>query len=296
MTYNGWISIDKPVGMTSFDVIRKVRRLFPKTKIGHAGTLDPLACGVLPLALGQATKFISYMQNQTKEYSFEICWGQQTSTDDDEGEVIHQSEIIPNPEHIEGILPEFIGVIDQVPPLFSALKVDGKRACDRMRAGEKVTLASRPVHIDSLKLISHGQNHSLFHVQCHKGTYVRSLARDIGLRLNTYAHARHITRQRVGYFEKNNAFSLERLALYAEKGLLKDSVICIFDGLDDILAIELGETEAQKLSLGQAIQAVEEPQKQHDAQLIIGRYRSDLLVILEWHDGLLHPKKVMKLT
>lgn len=254
MSIHGWIIIDKPLNITSTDVVRAIKRKFPKTKVGHAGTLDPLATGVLPIALGEATKTIPYLSDQKKKYRFEITWGQQTTTDDAEGEPMLTSSYRPSEEEIRAILPQFTGDISQAPPKFSAIKVEGKRAYDLARRGEDFSLPSRPIHIYALRLIDvKSPDIAQFEVECQKGTYVRSLARDIGKTLGTYGFASMIDRTAVGSFHKDAALSYETLAICDEKILKRDHVQNIIAGLDDIPAVMIDEQEVEKVRCGQEL-------------------------------------------
>jgi tRNA pseudouridine55 synthase len=208
---SGWLILDKPYGMTSTQAVGKVRWLYGAQKAGHAGTLDPLATGLLPIALGEATKTVPYVQGGGKRYRFELEWGSQTSTDDTEGEVIATSAARPDETDVRALLPRFIGTIMQRPPAFSAIKVDGERAYDLARAGEEVVLAERPVTIGELTLLSHGVERSSFEMACEKGTYVRALARDLAEALGTRAHVTMLRRTAVAGFTEADAVALDAL-------------------------------------------------------------------------------------
>ena len=202
---SGWIILDKPYGMTSTQAVGKVRWLYSAEKAGHAGTLDPLATGLLPIALGEPTKTVPFVQDGGKRYRFELLWGRQTSTDDAEGEAIATSDVRPTEADVRAALPRFIGTIMQRPPAFSAIKVNGERAYDLARAGETVELAERPVTIDELTLISHTSERSLFEMACEKGTYVRSLARDLAIALGTVGHVSMLSRTEVAGFTEQDS-------------------------------------------------------------------------------------------
>jgi tRNA pseudouridine55 synthase len=208
---SGWLVLDKPYDMTSTQAVGKVRWLFSAAKAGHAGTLDPLATGILPIALGEATKAVPYVQDGRKVYRFGLRWGAATATDDAEGEVVATSDTRPDEAAVLGVLAEFTGLVEQVPPAFSALKIDGERAYDLARAGEAVELAPRTVAIDSLTLIAHASEVSTFEVTCGKGTYVRALARDLALRLGTCGHVASLHRAAVGDFSDAEAVRIEDL-------------------------------------------------------------------------------------
>ncbi|MCB1434553.1 MAG: tRNA pseudouridine(55) synthase TruB, partial [Alphaproteobacteria bacterium] len=209
---HGWVILDKPYGMTSTQAVGKVRWLFNAQKAGHGGTLDPLATGLLPIALGEATKTVSHAMDGRKIYRFTAHWGEERSTDDLEGEVTAQSVERPTVTQIEAILPRFTGEIQQAPPAFSAIKVAGERAYDLARAGEAVDLAPRPVHIEDLNLVDiPDTDHATFEVTCGKGTYIRSLARDMGRALACLGHVSMLRRIAVGPFTETDMISLEKL-------------------------------------------------------------------------------------
>mgnify|MGYP003110282624 CR=1 FL=1 len=252
----GWLIIDKPEGISSTHVVRLVKRFFQGMKVGHAGTLDPLASGILPLALGEATKTVSYVMSERKGYTFDLVWGEKRSTDDLEGEILDQSDVRPTPQDIEKALPNFRGKILQKPPLYSALKVQGKRAYDLARRGEMVDLQERPVMIEQFDYLGETPSHnaSRFRVFCGKGTYIRSLARDLAESLSTFGYARHIRRFLVGSFEEKNAVSLEKLEMLDKKALIKEHVLSLETVLDDIPALDLSSQEQKKVCLGQAIE------------------------------------------
>ncbi len=208
---SGWLILDKPYDMTSTQAVAKVRWLFEAAKAGHAGTLDPLATGILPIALGEATKTVPLVQGGQKLYRFTIKWGEATSTDDAEGEVIATSDVRPDRAAVEAALPTFTGTISQTPPAFSAIKVDGERAYDRARAGEVFELAPREVTIDALSLLEHGETQSRFEMACEKGTYVRALARDLAESLGTRGHVAALHRAAVGNFTDARSVTIDTL-------------------------------------------------------------------------------------
>ncbi len=208
---SGWINFNKPYDMSSTQAVNKLRWLFNAKKAGHAGTLDPLATGILPIAFGEATKTISFVQDAKKNYHFSIIWGKQTNTDDREGEIIATSDFRPTKEQILSALPDFTGKIEQIPPTFSAIKIKGERAYDLARAGEKITMKPREIFIDSFKLINHKEHQSCFEVICEKGTYVRALARDLALKLGTRGHVGELHRVAVGDFSDNNSVDIEQI-------------------------------------------------------------------------------------
>ncbi len=254
---DGWINLDKPLGITSANAVAKVKwlllsnnygavimpstagqRIKRKIKIGHAGTLDPLASGILPLALGKATRTVQFMMDSEKYYEFEVTWGQERATDDAEGEVVASSDERPNMAEILSILPQFTGDISQIPPNYSAIKLEGKRAYDLARTGQAVEIKPRQVFVKSLKIekITDGrQLITSFICHCGKGTYIRSLARDMGRVLGCYGYVSALRRTRVGKFTENNAISLEILENMVHKGG-SDFLQPVEFVLDDILA------------------------------------------------------------
>ncbi len=217
---SGWIILDKPHGMSSTQAVGKLRWLYSAEKAGHAGTLDPLATGLLPIALGEATKTVPFVQGGGKRYSFDLEWGSQTTTDDAEGEIVATSGVRPAEADVRAALPRFTGTIMQRPPAFSAIKIGGERAYDLARAGETVELAPRPVTIDELKLVSHGQERSRFDMACEKGTYVRALARDLAEALGTCGHVTMLRRTAVAGFTEADALSIEAIETAADRDAL----------------------------------------------------------------------------
>ncbi len=195
---HGWVVLDKPIEMTSTHAVSVVKRAFHAKKAGHAGTLDPLASGLLPIALGEATKTVPFIMDGQKEYRFTVSWGAETSTDDAEGEVVASSDRRPTRADIEAIIPAFTGEITQVPPQFSAIKIGGERAYDLARDGETVALQPRTVEILWLRLVSHDDETSVFEAACGKGTYIRAIARDMGRQLGCHGHVAALRRTRVG--------------------------------------------------------------------------------------------------
>jgi tRNA pseudouridine55 synthase len=219
---SGWIVLDKPYDMTSTQAVGKVRWLFGAKKAGHAGTLDPLATGILPIALGEATKTVPVMQDGQKVYRFTIKWGEETTTDDTEGEVSNRSPVRPTRDAILAALPGFTGEIMQAPPAYSAIKIDGERAYDLARAGETVELAPRPVYIDDLQLVETTDGTASLEMTCEKGTYVRSLARDLARQLDTFGHVIALRRTAVGPFAEAMAIDIATLeAALNRDGLLR---------------------------------------------------------------------------
>jgi tRNA pseudouridine55 synthase len=246
---SGWVVLNKPYDMTSTQAVGKVRWLFSAAKAGHAGTLDPLATGILPIALGEATKAVPQVQDGTKVYRFAIAWGSATTTDDTEGAVIATSDVRPDREALEAVLPQFTGTIMQRPPIFSALKIDGERAYDLARAGEQVDLPPREIDVDAIELVEHGSESSVLEVTCGKGTYVRSLARDIAEVLGTRGHVSMLHRAAVGPFSDADAVTIDQLeALEGEvrDGLLKP----VWSGFGDLPEIRLDAQQAMAVRHG----------------------------------------------
>lgn len=261
---NGWIILDKPLGLTSAQGVAAIKRLwrqagFPKPKIGHGGTLDPLATGVLPIALGEATKLTGRMLNGDKAYDFTVRFGVATETDDAEGGVVATSDVRPSRAEIEAVLPRFTGPIEQRPPAYSALKVDGERAYARARAGETVVLPPRAVTIHALDLLEADGETATFSVACSKGTYVRSLARDIAEALGTVGHVVMLRRTKAGPFGLERAISLDKLGELAMEQRLIAALLPLTVGLDDIPALTVNPGEAARLKSGQTLAGRPEP-------------------------------------
>ena len=255
---HGWIILDKPVGIGSTQCVSAVKRALreaqePKTKVGHGGTLDPLASGVLPVALGEATKLAGRMLDATKDYEFTIAFGEETDTLDAEGELVAASVHRPSRAEIEAALPRFSGAIEQVPPAFSALKIGGKPAYARARAGETVDMKPRPVTIHALRLLSATHEEATLAATVSKGTYIRSLARDIARALDTVGHVTMLRRTRAGPFGLEMAISLDKLAASAKARTLDGAVLPLVAGLDDIPALPVTPEQALLLHQGQRL-------------------------------------------
>jgi tRNA pseudouridine55 synthase len=251
---HGWLVLDKPLGMSSSRAVGAVRRHLDAAKAGHGGTLDPLATGVLPIALGEATKTVAWAMDGRKSYRFTLQWGEARDTDDGEGAVVARSPVRPPPAAIAAVLPQFCGVIRQRPPAYSALKLAGRRAYDLARQGETVELAERSVEIQSLALIeSADPDHATFEARVGKGTYIRSLARDLGAVLGTCAYVTALRRLSVGPFSLADAISLDKLAELGHSTAVSEHLLPIATALDDIPALALTEAEAFALRRGQAV-------------------------------------------
>ncbi|TIW94391.1 MAG: tRNA pseudouridine(55) synthase TruB [Mesorhizobium sp.] len=208
---SGWLILDKPVGMGSTEAVSKIKWLFQAEKAGHAGTLDPLASGMLPIALGEATKTVPYVQDGAKIYRFTVTWGQERSTDDLEGPVTKESDLRPSQAEVLALLPKYTGVIMQTPPQFSAIKIAGERAYDLARDGATVDIPPREVEIGRLDVVEHGADHTIFEVECGKGTYVRSLARDMGRDIGCFGHISELRRVEVDPFTPEDFVTIAEL-------------------------------------------------------------------------------------
>ena len=298
---HGWIIIDKPGGLSSNAVVGRVRRLTGAAKVGHAGTLDPMATGVLPMALGEATKIVSYLMDGAKAYRFTVRWGEQRNTDDAEGEVVATSDARPAKEQILAVLGNFIGDIEQVPPVFSAIKIEGKRAYALARADQAPKMKPRTIHIEDLKLLSMvDADHAEFEAVSGKGAYMRSLARDLGTALGTVGHIVQLRRIAVGPFDEKQAISLDKLESLRHSAPLSEHLLPVETVLDDIPALALTETEARKLSQGQAIPvlpvASRSPLKnigQGDVVRVMAEGR--LVALAKINGGEIRPFRVMNL-
>ncbi|MDP6305505.1 MAG: tRNA pseudouridine(55) synthase TruB [Alphaproteobacteria bacterium] len=251
---HGWLVVDKAQGVTSNWVVGQVKKLTGAAKVGHAGTLDPLATGILPIALGEATKTVSYVMNGLKEYRFTIVWGEARDSDDAEGRVTGMSPVCPEKNNIIKALKDFVGDIEQIPPAFSAVKVDGRHAYDLARKDEKVDLSPRRVHVENFELLEIPDcNHATFRVSCGKGTYIRSLARDLARHLGTLGYVSALRRTRVRSFCETDAISLDSPEFLGHIGAFSEHVLSILTVLDDIPALALSEDQARCLKNGQAV-------------------------------------------
>lgn len=251
---HGWLILDKPLEMTSTQAVSRCRWLLKAQKAGHAGTLDPLASGVLPIAFGEATKTVPFAQESSKTYKFTLRWGSSTTTLDAEGEITGESDVRPDRDAIEAALGQFIGDIEQVPPKFSAIKVDGERAYDLARAGEEVELASRPVRIDDLTLLdAPSPDLAVLEMKCGKGAYVRAIARDLAMALGAEGHVAALRRTKVGPFSAAQAVSLDAFEDLVHKGHALEALLPVETALDDIPATAVTEDEAFQLRQGRSI-------------------------------------------
>ncbi|HVT55599.1 MAG TPA: tRNA pseudouridine(55) synthase TruB [Xanthobacteraceae bacterium] len=294
---HGWLVLDKPVGVTSTTAVAILKRLTRAKKVGHAGTLDPLASGLLPIAFGEATKTVPYVVDGEKIYRFKVRWGIETDTDDAEGKPVSQSAARPSREEIEAALPAFTGTIEQVPPKFSAIKVEGERAYDLARAGEEVSLAARPVEIHSLRLIEQsGADHAIFEAECGKGTYVRAIARDLGRALGSLGHVAELRRTRAGSFDENSAITLDNVEKLADStpDALIGALLPVAASLSNMPAVSVGPDDAQRIRMGQPVFL-----RGRDAPILEGTVtvsaRGALIALAEIEQGALKPKRIFHL-
>jgi len=298
---NGWLILDKPQGLTSTQAVSRVKRAFEAQKAGHAGTLDPLATGILPIALGEATKTVPYVVDGEKSYRFTVTWGTETDTDDSEGKPVATSAARPDLAAITAVLPAFIGDIQQMPPQYSAIKVDGARAYDLARDGEQFELAARQVTVHELTVLEHAPDGAFtnFDCACGKGTYVRSLARDMGRRLGCHGHITRLRRTSVGPFAEADAISLEKLEELGNKEAgregLKTVLRPVETALDDIPALPVSTSDAARLMRGQAVLV-----RGAGAPILTGPVyatsRGTLVAVGEIRQGELHPMRVFHLN
>jgi tRNA pseudouridine55 synthase len=298
---HGWISVDKPAGMTAATVVARVKRALDAQKVGHAGTLDPLATGILPIALGEATKTASFAVDGAKIYTFEATWGAATNTDDREGEVIATHPHRPDADAIRRALPAFTGVIRQTPPAYSAIKVKGQRAYALARQGEEVDLAAREVTVKRFALTGvPDPDHARFEVACGKGTYIRSLVRDLAQALGTVGHISELRRIKCGVFSENGAISLANLETLGHKAADSAYLLPVETVLDGIPALALTDEEARRVSLGQAIALWPVAKRSPLTGLEYGmavqaRCGDKLIAVAEVGDGMVRPVRVMNL-
>ncbi len=298
---NGWMIVDKPSGVTSTQVVGRVRRALRARKVGHGGTLDPLATGVLPIALGEATKTVSYVMDGQKSYRFALRWGQATATDDSEGPVIEEASKIPDAAEIASALPRFQGEIDQIPPLYSAVKIGGQRAYDLARAQKAFELQPRRVRIDALRLVGReAPDRAVFEVRCGKGAYMRSLARDLGRALGTCAHIVALRRLAVGPFSEGDAISLESLEAMRHSPAASEQLLPVETALDGIPALVLSETEANRLRCGQSVSLVARANRERikgltNGSIVFTTWAGKPVAMARFEAGDLRPVRVLNL-
>jgi tRNA pseudouridine55 synthase len=296
---HGWLVLDKPGGMSSAAAVAAVRRLFNAQKAGHGGTLDPLATGVLPVALGEATKTVNWAIEGRKLYRFSLRWGEARDTDDAEGTVTATSPVRPEPAAIEAALAGFTGSLLQRPPAYSALKLAGARAYDLARAGQAVELAPRRVDIERFNLVGCAdRDHAEFEALVGRGTYIRALARDLGAALGSLAYVTELRRLSVGRFRIETAIPLDKLAVLSHSALASEHLLPVETALDDIPALALSEAEAQALRCGQAVMPLRPSDRARidqigDGATICAMSDGKLVALVEIEAGGLRPVRVM---
>jgi len=300
---NGWLVLDKPVGMTSTHAVSVVKRLFAAKRVGHAGTLDPLASGCLPIALGEATKTVPFVMDGRKTYHFTVRWGEERDTDDAEGRVVAANPARPTPDQVRALLPRFTGTIAQVPPRFSALKIEGERAYDLAREGKMVELAPRPVDIHRLEFVAMPDaEHAVLAAECGKGTYVRALARDLGRELGCLGHVATLRRTSVGSFTEDCAVTLDALQAACRTSPDPDPdnvptalLLPVEAGLAALPSLVVSRADAGRLARGQAVLL-----RGRDAPLMGGFVavfaQGTLVALAEVEKGELRPRRIFNLA
>ena len=300
---SGWICLDKPYDLTSTSAVGRVRRAFNAQKAGHAGTLDPLATGILPIALGEATKTVPFLVDADKAYRFSIEWGRTTDTFDREGATTASSDVRPTRDQVEAALPAFVGEIDQVPPNYSAIKVDGERAYDLAREGVDFALPTRKVTIHSARVsAAPDADHVEIEIECGKGTYVRAIARDLAAALGACGHVSALRRTRVGRFTEAQAIGLESLENLSYEARLSEALLPVETALDDIPVLAVTDEDAFRLAQGRAIVLVPRQVETLKARLMSGDRTVSamsgerLVALCEMRAGRLNPVRVFQLT
>ena len=299
---SGWICFDKPYDLTSTSAVGRVRRIFNAQKAGHAGTLDPLATGILPIALGEATKTVAFMMDAEKAYRFTIAWGRTTTTLDREGETVAQSDVRPSVAEVEAALPAFVGEISQVPPIYSAIKVDGERAYDLARAGETPELAARIVAVHSARVAEASDaDHVTLEIECGKGVYVRAICRDLAAALGACGHVSALRRTRVGPFNDKTAVTLELLEDLGHKARQSELLLPVETALDDIPELAVTDEDAFRLKQGRSIVLVPRQVESLKARLKPGSRTvsamtgGSMVALCEMRAGRLEPSRVFNL-
>jgi tRNA pseudouridine55 synthase len=244
---DGWIVLDKPVGMTSTQAVTRLKRIYNAKKAGHAGTLDPLASGILPVAFGEATKTVPFVQDGEKAYLFTVRWGAETDTDDSDGKIVRTSEARPDASAINALLPRFLGDILQTPPQFSAIKIAGERAYDLAREGEHVELKARPVTIHRLEILETTTDETMLAMECGKGAYVRAIARDLGRLLGCFGHVTTLRRTRVGPFVEDDSFTFDEIEV---EGAAAQALQSVEAGLTELPCVVVDRDSAVRLRRG----------------------------------------------
>jgi tRNA pseudouridine55 synthase len=302
LNIHGWVCLDKPLGMGSTEAVTRVRRLFDANKAGHAGTLDPLATGILPIALGEATKTVPFMMEARKAYRFTIQWGVSTDSVDREGRETGRSDVRPTVEAVKAALPAFVGDIQQVPPAFSAIKINGERAYDLARGGETVELAARAVTLHSAEVTAAPDaDHVEIRIETGKGVYVRSLARDLAAALGAEGHVSALRRERVGPFSTQNAVTLDFLTDLVHRDAAFEGLLPVSTALDDIPELAVTEQDAFSLRQGRPIvllprQVETLKSRLRDGSRIVSAFQGQTLVALgQLRAGRLEPDRVFNL-
>ncbi len=291
---SGWVILDKPVGIGSTQCVSKIKWLYKAAKAGHAGTLDPLASGMLPLALGEATRTVPYIMDGQKTYRFTVTWGVETNTDDLEGEVTKESDKRPSKEDILALLPNYTGEIEQVPPQFSAVKIDGERAYKKAREGEEVEIKPRVVEIETLKLIESTEDTAIFEVLCGKGTYVRALARDFGRDLECFGHITELRRTSVAPFLEEDLIPLEKLIeMEDDLDALDAELFTTGIALEEVVEIPVNKDQVHRLRLGNSIVLRGRDAIVH-AEEAFASNGDELIAIGEVDRGQFKPKRVFQ--
>ena len=295
----GWINLYKPKNISSFKAINEIKKKYSIVNIGHAGTLDPLAQGILPIAVGKATKLISYINYEFKTYIFTVSWGTQTSTDDSEGKVLFSSQVYPDISDINNKIIKYIGHIKQVPPKISAIKINGQRAYKLSRQNINFHIQPKDVYVKSLKIIEHQTSQTTFKIECGKGFYIRSLARDIAIELKTYGHVSYLERSKVGKFTIKNSILLDDLLKIGQRQPEINCIIPTISMLDDILAYEVvNQNDLENISFGRSIKIDESNlTKTHSIDLgkkdIFLSSNGDIVSIGKLTGNLFKPNKVL---
>ena len=295
----GWINLYKPYGISSFSAIYKIKKKFNIKKIGHAGTLDPGAEGILPIAINKTTKLISFINLDSKKYFFRIKWGEQTTTDDQEGQIINLSSNIPSDENIQKIINSFLGYIDQVPPKASAAKLNGKRAYLLLREKKIFNLSKKQVFLKSIQFLGSKNHTSDFLIECGKGFYVRSLARDIANKLHTFGHTIEIKRLKVGNFDEKTSILLDHLLKIGQSEFEFNFIHSSISMLDDILAYEIEERDdLNDLSLGKSIfinrnKLIKKPLNSDKKELVFLSNKGNIISFGKLSEDLFKPNKVL---
>ena len=305
---SGWVCLDKPVDLGSTDAVSRIKRLYNAQKAGHAGTLDPLASGILPIALGEATKTVPFLMEAEKGYRFTIAWGQTTASFDREGETTASSDVRPPLADIEAALPAFRGEIMQVPPTFSAIKVDGQRAYDLAREGVEFELEARPIIVHRLEITGHDDDHATLEMDCGKGSYVRAVVRDLAAALGACGHVSALRRTRVGDFTEANATPLEKLCEIEHTADRLGVLLPVETALDDIPALALTTEDAFRLKQGRSVvlvpRQVEELRTRlvprsvagHDAgRTVLTTYEGRAHALCELRAGRISPTRIFHL-